>query len=100
MNDNKELLFVVKDKLAGARITGVIPARSLALGVFGFVQFCETEVEKKKLPKRNYDLCYVGSIDDNGEIDDTENYYVVCNGEDASEKFDQLQQQIFDSEVV
>ena len=95
----KELLFVVKDKLAGARITGVIPAKSFALAVFGFMQFCESEVEQKKLPKRNYDLVYVGSIDDNGELDDTAYYHVVCNGEEASEKFDQLQQEIFDSEV-
>lgn len=87
-------LYVVKDILANARITDAIPANSRALAVFGFVQFVESEIEKKKLPKRNYSLYQVGEMDSDGHI--TPMYDLVCNGSDADEYFEQLQQRLYD----
>lgn len=101
MSGNDEIrLYVVKDKLSGARCTDAIPSRTEPLAIFGFMQFVETEVEKKKLPKKNYELIYVGSMLDSGEIIDVDNYRVVCDGEAAGELFEQLQQQIYDSEAL
>lgn len=87
-------LYIVKDILANSRITDIIPARTRALAVFGFVQFVETEIEKKKLPKRNYSLYQIGEMDADGHI--TSCYDLVCNGADADEYFEQLQQRLYD----
>lgn len=93
-------LYIIKDKLGAARCTDCIPAPTEALAIFGFMQFVETEVEKKKLPKRNYELVYVGSMLDTGEIVNVDDYRVVCDGQTAGELFEQMQQEIYNSEVV
>lgn len=87
-------LYIVKDILANARITDIIPARSRALAVFGFTQFVQREIEDKKLPRRNYSLYQIGEMDGDGRI--TPTYDLVCNGETADEYFEQLQQRLYD----
>lgn len=93
------MLFCVRNKLANARVTELIPTRTLALGLFGFCQFVENEVEKQKLDKRLFDLCYCGTLQSDGQIVDANNFRVVCNGAEALEQFDALQQELFDKEA-
>lgn len=93
------MLVCVRNKLAHARITDLIPVRTYPLAIFSFVQFVETEIERNKLDKRLYDLVYCGTLKFDGQIYDTENFRVLCNGEEASEVFESLQQELFDKEA-
>lgn len=93
------LLVCVRNKLAHARITELIPVRTYPLAIFSFVQFVETEVEKQKLDKRLFELVYCGTLTSDGQIYDTEHFRVLCNGSEASELFESLQQELFDKEA-
>lgn len=93
------MLFCVRNKLANARVTELIPTRTLPLAMFGFCQFVETEVEQKHLDKRLFDLVYCGILQSDGQIVDADNFRVVCNGAEALERFDELQQALFDQEA-
>lgn len=93
------MLVCVRNKLANARVTELIPVRTYPLAIFGFVQFVETEVEKQKLDKRLFELVYCGTLKSDGQIYDTDNFRVLCNGSEASELFESLQQELFDKEA-
>lgn len=93
------MLVCVRNKLAHARVTDLIPVRTYPLAVFGFVQFVETEVEKQKLDKRLFELVYCGTLTSEGQIYDTDNFRVLCDGSEASELFESLQQELFDKEA-
>lgn len=99
--DSKDemMLVCVRNKLANARVTELIPVRTYPLAVFGFVQFVESEIEKQKLDKRLFDLVYCGTLTSEGQIYDTEHFRVLCNGSEASELFESLQQELFDKEA-
>lgn len=93
------MLVCVRNKLANSRVTELIPVRTYPLAIFGFVQFVETEVEKQKLDKRLFELVYCGTLKSDGQIYDTDNFRVLCNGSEASEVFESLQQELFDKEA-
>lgn len=93
------MLVCVRNKLAHARITDLIPVRTYPLAVFAFAQFIEHEIEKQKLDKRLFELVYCGILTSEGQIHDTENFRVLCDGSEASELFESLQQELFDKEA-
>lgn len=100
-NETKDemMLVCVRNKLAHARITELIPVRTYPLAVFGFVQFVESEVERQRLDKRLFELVYCGTLTSDGRICGTENFRVICDGSEASELFESLQQELFDKEA-
>lgn len=92
-------LYCIKDRLSGVRITDLISAKSDALAVFGFRQFVDTEVEKSKRDSRTFMLYYCGDLDDFCKINALPEPMFLCDGSQADNLFEQLQQEIFDKEL-
>lgn len=60
-DDNYLQLYVVKDKLSGCLVSGIIPAANDFVAIIGFKNFCDKKAEEKDL--NVYQLIRIGGFD-------------------------------------